>query len=180
VPRNVAALDDSPSELATAPATPQPVEPRVLPSTPAALAPLWSKVIRAEGISALLRAVLINSTLESLEGGRATIVCAGRYAADAQKKWRGSIVELLSRESGAPIELTIQSTDGGVIQTPSPAAAEPADASSPNSPTSQTPTSAPPAPSRPGAPNSAAEHPLVKQALELFGGRIVDIQPRRR
>ncbi len=151
-------------------------EAKPLPSTPAGLAPLWSRVIRAENISPLLRAVLINSTLESLETGRATLVCSARYAADAQKKWRGSITELLSREAGTPIDLTILSTDGAVVTLPAAPAADSASAPPPN-PSSSTPS---PAPSRPGAPNNAADHPLVKQALELFGGRIVDIQPRKR
>lgn len=149
-------------------------EPKPLPQTPAGLAPLWSRVIRAEGISPLLRAVLINSTLESLDSGRATVVCSARYAADAEKRWRGSITELLSRESGAAIDLTICSADGAVVATP-PAA--PAEDAAPQSDSSPAPA---PAPSRPGVPSNAADHPLVKQAIELFGGRIVDIQPRRR
>jgi hypothetical protein len=137
-------------------------------------------VIRAENLSPLLRAVLINSTLESLEGGKAIVVCSGRYAADAEKRWRASITELLSREAGTAVELIIRSAEG----TPAPAEAPPAgtpdaaDAAEPAAPRPQ------PAPGPGRAPaqalNNAAEHPLVKQALELFGGRIVDIQPRRR
>jgi len=39
------------------------------------------------------------------------------------------------------------------------------------------PSTAPPAP---GAPlDDPRQHPLVQSALELFGGRIVDVQPRR-
>lgn len=163
-------------------------EPRPLPQTSPELAPLWSRIIRAEGVSPLLRAVLINSTLESLEGGRATIVSTARYAADAEKRWRGSIIELLTRESGAsaPIELTIRSTDGAIVNTP-PTPSTPSPIAAGGSPPGShgEPSAAPtPAPSRPGAlaasVNNAADHPLVKQALELFGGRIVDIQPRRR
>jgi hypothetical protein len=42
---------------------------------------------------------------------------------------------------------------------------------------SPAPSTAPPAP---GAPlDDPRQHPLVQSALELFGGRIVDVQPRR-
>lgn len=159
-------------------------EPKALPAISGELAPLWTRVIRAEDLSPLLRAVLINSTLESLEGGRATVVCSGRYAADAQKKWRASITELLSREAGTAIELTIRSADGAAAMVEAPvAAASEAEATmdAASVPIPPRPASVP-SPARMPAQslNNAADHPLVKQALELFGGRIVDIQPRRR
>ncbi len=41
------------------------------------------------------------------------------------------------------------------------------------------PDAAPPAPdAAPEPKQSAAEHPLVKQAQELFGARLVSVQPR--
>lgn len=156
-----------------APAIVAPSEPRSLPTTPNDLAPLWSKIIRAEGLSPLLRAILINSALTSFENGKATITCLPRYAKDANIRWRANIAELIAKESNStsPIEIII---NGGET---APTAPE-----SPHSSRRDTPT--PPRPAQPAAPaqllTNPSTHPLVQQAIELFGGRIVDIQPRKR
>lgn len=53
-------------------------------------------------------------------------------------------------------------------------AAEPRPA--PNSPSPATEPPATPSPPQP----PVAEHPLVKQAIELFGARVVGVQPRKK
>ena len=69
------------------------------------------------------------------------------------------------------------------VPTSGPATAHPSPIVAPRAPA---PKTEPPEPASPVAsPDAAnpgeegANHPLVKQALELFGGRIVDVQPRR-
>ncbi len=154
---------------------PTPAPPTYLPPTPPDLAQLWSKVIRAEGISPLLRAVLINSSLTSFHAGKATIACLPRYATDANKRWRLPIAELFAKESASttPIEVIIDAPEGALAPaTPSP-----------SQPVTQSPVQ--PAPQASSAApaqllTNPSTHPLVQTAIELFGGRIVDIQPRKK
>jgi len=155
-------------------------------STPAALAPLWSKVIRSPGISPILRAILTNSSLTSLEDDKATIVSAPKFATGAPK-WVVQMAELIGHHHGAKVEVHLRAAAGGEqITQPSadakPAAGdtgdEPSDASRGDENEPSAPASRPPASG--GSGSQPIEHPLVKRALEVFGGRIVDVQPRRR
>jgi hypothetical protein len=178
-PEDATTIDEQPVQQ-DAPTAPAPTlsEPKPIPTTPPDLAPLWSKVIRAEGISPLLRAVLINSSLISFNSGKATIHCLPRYAKDASTRWRMNIAELIAKESSSttPVEIIITGAENSPASTaPSPHSSSPH--SSPPQPDSPQPR-AEPAP-QPTTINPST-HPLVQTALELFGGRIVDIQPRKR
>jgi len=141
------------------------------PETPPDLAALWTRVIRSPGLHPVLRAILTNSSLASLVGGKATIVCGPRFAAGAPK-WAGNIAELLAKEAGAPVEVIVRGAAAsepsatGEVEPRSVGAVDPA------------PQATSPAPRVNIV--QATEHPLVKQALELFGGRVVDVQPRKK
>jgi hypothetical protein len=128
-------------------------------------------------MSPILRAILTNSSLVSLEAGKASVVCAPKFAAGAPK-WSSQIAELVAREHGSPVEVTVRAAGSGeTIEAPAPDV-------SPNAPSADGTEAAPGAAPHAASTSrvnvvQAAEHPLIKQALELFGGRVVDVQPRR-
>ncbi len=147
------------------------IEPKLPPgalSTPAALAPLWARVIRAATASPVMRAILMNSTLARVESG----IAPPRYASGAPK-FLAQISDLITREHGSTVKALVRTSEPET----------PIDTSTPDSaPSDAQPIPAPaprPVPSTPANLSNATDHPLVKHALELFGGRIVDIQPRR-
>jgi hypothetical protein len=150
-------------------------------ATPTNLAPLWSRIIRTPGLSPILRAILTNSSLTSLEGGKATIVCTPKFASGAPK-WTTQMADLISREHGAKVEIIIRAAADGESIAPRAADAPPASDGSPDatSDADSPPASSSDSPAPRTGGSQPTDHPLVKQALEVFGGRIVDVQPRRR
>jgi len=90
------------------------------------------------------------------------VVKAGTLAALARSAQR-EIEEVFSKATGRKITLTIQSG----VHPPSPIAEQPPLNTS-------RPSEAPPA----QAPADARQHPLVKQAEELLGARVVRIEAR--
>jgi hypothetical protein len=112
----------------------------------------------------LLRAVLGNVRFLRLEGDVATLAANPGWATRVPKHL-AEIDEFLSQEHGRPIRAILDED---------PAAATPADA--PTAGGADAPAAPPPP--RPGV-TDVSDHPMVKTALELFGGRIVDVQPRR-
>lgn len=159
------------------PNTPIPIVGLGALSTPAALAPLWSKVIRSPGISPILKAILTNSSLTSLDGGKATVVSTPKFATGAPK-WIAQITELISHAYGAKVEVVLRAAAAGSepITQPAPDDSASSDAAAGDTDAPAMPRSQPPSTGS----FQPTEHPLVKQALEVFGGRIVDVQPRRR
>ena len=146
---------------------------------------VWSKVVRTAGAtSPILRAVLTNASLESVKGDSAVVACAPRFMAGA-RKMQGAIAEALSRELGRVVSVDLREVGeaGGEVLTgarqssagEAPGAVGGA-AASPEAPA--TPASAEAAPKAVFNPNQALEHALVKQAMELFGARVVDVKPR--
>ncbi len=123
-----------------------------------------------------MRAILMNSALTSVESGIATIIAPPRYASGAPK-FLTQISDLLTREHGSPLKALIRAIDDGSTIAPRPPDSSAETSAADNAP-AEIP-SAQPAP-RPTTSNSnAADHPLVQHALQLFGGRIVDVQPRK-
>lgn len=130
---------------------------------------IWSRVVRAGGEGRpLLRAVLTNLTLVEIEAGAATLVPVAGWASRAAKHL-SQIAELLEREVGVPLQPRLVGGDlgsGGSLE-----------AGGGTGTGGQGPT---PVLSSAGVGSvQATEHPLVKVAVEVFGGRIVDVQPRR-
>lgn len=165
-------LDPTPEE----PNIPIPIVGLGALATPAALAPLWSKVIRSPGISPILKAILTNSSLTSLDGGKATVVSTPKFATGAPK-WITHITELISHAHGTKVEVLLLAAAGNEPIT------QPAPEDSASSNADPTDPDAPPIPRSPPPSTGTfqpTDHPLVKQALEVFGGRIVDVQPRKR
>jgi hypothetical protein len=110
----------------------------------------------------LLRGVVTNCTLVRLEGGRAVLDCPERLRPQALKQAQ-RLGEVFSREHGSAIVVEIIDPEALAAQASEPGAAQtPAHAVAPRA-----------------EPTDVSEHPLVKQALELFGARVVDVQPRR-
>ena len=176
VPPTAAALGGrrcDPPQTSTVLSLVEPKLPTGALSTPAALAPLWSRVIRSASASPVMRAILMNSTLASVENGVATIIAPPRYASGAPK-FLAQISDLLTREHGSPLQALVRSADTSEPIDAAPTDTAPTDIA--HDPIAQQPPAPRPTPSN--LPN-AANHPLVKQALELFGGRIVDVQPRK-
>lgn len=134
---------------------------------------VWSRVVRSAGASSpILRAVLTNATLETVDGDAAVVTCASRFLPGA-RKLQGAIAQALSRELGREMRVDLRSSDAE--EAPSLAAA--LDAATPEA-DAHARTSAEPA-SRPSFnPNLAVEQALVKQAIELFGARVVEVKPR--
>lgn len=143
-------------------------------------AAVWSKVVQVcVQQHPLLRALVTNSMLVSLEGEKALLSCAERFALSAPK-WREKLGELFTRERGTTTVVEFEAPGGS----PESAAAVSGDAGAASESTS--PGAGAPAAAaggaaaftRPAMPGpGAVEHPLVKQAIELFGARVVDVQP---
>lgn len=166
---------------ASLPAEPSPPPAPALPSGDA-----WARVLRAQGMPTVLRTVLTNLSPVSVDlaAGRVVLSGAARYA-DSARTRHGQIVDFCRRELGQTIEIIIQSDDAppdeSVASSNEPAhdpAAPVSDAT--NQADDQSAAPPPPAPASPRpAPMVPSQHPLVKEAMELFGARIVDIQNRR-
>lgn len=140
-------------------------------------AAVWSKVVHTcVQQHPLLRALVTNSMLVSLEGEKALLACAERFAAGAHK-WSEKLSEVFTRERGAttivefeqPVAPPVAAGEEGVAAGASETGA---------SGNADAPATAPTVSARPTMPGPGAiEHPLVKQAIELFGARVVDVQP---
>lgn len=179
-PRAPDASETRPSEPTTEePHTPVPIVGLGALATPAALAPLWSKVIRSPGISPILKAILTNSSLTSLDGDKATVVSTPKYATGALK-WITHITDLISREHGSKVEVILRAAAGG--ESIPPRADDASTGSSSSADSSSDPDASPAPRSQPlsSGTSQPMDNPLVKHALEVFGGRIVDVQQRRR
>lgn len=145
---------------------------------------IWSKVVRHAGASSpIMRAVLTNASLESVEGDAAVVTCSARFIAGA-RKMQGAIAEALSRELGREVKLDLREVgesgqrgetpdgEGAVRQGASAEeSAAPAGQVAPSERAEETPKAV-------FNPNIAMENALVKQAMELFGARVVDVRPR--
>lgn len=175
VPRRstVAPAIEAPPPMASEPAaaiTPMPA------LEPAPTGDLWARVLRGPGVTAVLRTILSNLRVKSVDAasGRVVIVGDAKYAESARSR-QGMIVDALRRELGRGVELLIEAdtsdTDDGV---PEAAASEevPTDRPDGRSAPVQPPVA-------PGPPQTLSEHPLIREAMELFGARIVDVQHRR-
>lgn len=136
---------------------------------------VWGRVVRGAGAaSPILRAVLTNASLARVEGDEAVVTCSPRYLSGAQKM-RGQIAEALSRELGREVRVDLRVAEEAHV-----AAGDGTGVSESSADTEQNATSANVMEQSRAAfnPNLAMENELVKQAMELFGGRIVDVRPR--
>lgn len=143
------------------------------------LGALWTRVQRAGGATnPLVRAVLANCTLVSVQGGggggggdagpcRVLISAAPSWAHRAVK-WTDQIGELLGQQLGAK---AIVEWAGGQPTQEGGAEGDSADARADGA---SVPASSA------NQPVLVTDHPLVQRAIELFGGRVVDVQPRRK
>ncbi|MBY0312740.1 MAG: hypothetical protein K2W85_11780 [Phycisphaerales bacterium] len=142
---------------------------------------LWAKAQRAGGeVGPLLRAVMANCTLVSLQGGgdgprRALVSIAPSWAHRAAK-WTEQIGELLGKHVGGKV---IVEWAGGVATGEGSGGDEPGNGSSAGESGSRA-LSGDGGASRGAEPVQVTDHPLVQRAIELFGGRVVDVQPRRK
>jgi hypothetical protein len=160
-------------------------------------------VLRAQGIPTVLRTVLtyLRPVSVDVAGGRIVLSGAGRYVESARGR-HGQIVEVCRRELGRAIEVVIQSDDPAMAREAgeesglgNPAVTDPAgveagaDAagalrggagdSKVDNAASAEPRGAEGTGATGGTPMMPGDHPLVKEAMELFGARIVDVQHRR-
>lgn len=141
---------------------------------------LWARVLRGPGITSVLRTILSNLRVQSLDtaAGRVVLVGEAKYA-DSARARQMLIGDALRRELGRPVELVIQGLGGeqgaGPAEAPDGQSGDPEPAGSVDAPLEvRMEKPAPPPPQ--GLPS---EHPLVREAMELFGARIVDVQHRR-
>lgn len=191
------------------PLTRQSVEPAAAEAPgvvrPVADGDAWARVLRAQGIPTVLRTVLtyLRPVSVDVAGGRIVLAGAGRYVESARGR-HGQIVEVCRRELGRAIEVVIQSDDQaseqgvGEVSEPGPGnrgVVDAADAGAGEETTGTRliadeeprivkaaggePRGAEGAGTAGGAPIMPGDHPLVKEAMELFGARIVDVQHRR-
>lgn len=157
-----------PAEASGEPARAAMVHPSV---TDAAIIGRWQSVARAAAeLGPVLRGIVSNCTLLRAAGGKVVLDCPDRLRTAALKQ-AAKLGELFSREMGAAV----------VVEIYDPEAAKEAAEAEGGDALEAGESSAPatvPTPARPD-PVMATEHPLVKQALELFQARVVDVQPRR-
>lgn len=187
---SVAREDTAPAEDAGPPPAPAPpprpaIRPPVAPPSPAAPpvpaapepthaaaspgpepASPWERAVRtAIETKPILRAVLGNVRLVGVEGEVATLAAAPGWG-ERVPRHLAEIAEFLSDEYGRPMRAVLAEGEA----TPTPEGGPPGGG----------PDGTPADGSAPRAgPVDVSEHPIVKAALELFGGRIVDVQPRR-
>lgn len=162
------------------------------PSSIPAAGEFWARVLRSPGVQTVLRTLMsyLRPVSIDLDGGRIVLAGAGRYAESARGRL-GQLAEVCRRELGRPIEVVIQadgemddgnSEDGAQDAASGQAAhgeaghAEELGPDTETAPVQEAPQ--PVAPARPPA-TVPSQHPLVKEAMELFGARIVDVQFRR-
>lgn len=155
----------------------------------------WARVVRASSTQPTTRAILTN--LEPVGADESRLMLRGeeRYTGPARSRL-AALAELLHKELGRRLEITlVEAGDGQTFAAP-PAAApsarlpqappvsqpqtEPENGTySDNAPHPDAPAAVDPAqPSDPQPSTLAANHPIVRQTIELFGARIVSVQPR--
>ena len=130
----------------------------------------------------MLRGVVTNCTLMRFAGGKAVLECPDRLRPAAVKQ-AAKLGELFGREMGTPVVVEIfdpaaeqpATTDDG---SGADVAGDASDAAATASPKGGATAGGDIAGVRPD-PMMATEHPLVKQAVELFQARVVDVQPRK-
>ncbi len=172
-----------PVEMIQSPAAPAPLVARPLESGDA-----WARVLRAQGLPTVLRTLMtyLRPVSVDLTAGRIVLAGPGRYVESARGR-HAQIVDVCRRELGRTIDVQIQSDDSQPsedVAAASQAAKEESSVAEPGGDVSQAdetnavdaPKSVPAARMSPMLP---ADHPLVKEAMELFGARIVDVQHRR-
>lgn len=143
---------------------------------PAPTGDLWARVLRGPGMTPVLRTILSNMRVLSVDAASGRVVIAGeaKYAESARSR-QGLIVDALRRELGRGVELLVEADEAPAE------AGEPDLPAAPDVPANRTEGEARPVPpSVPaGPPQALSEHPLIREAMELFGARIVDVQHRR-
>ena len=169
------------TDSTTPPAMPEPATQAVPaddPKTVLSAQPgeLWARILRAPDMPTVLRTILTNLRPVSYDGaaGRIVISGASRYA-DSARARMALVVDACRKVLGRSIEVVVQSDDVPGDESPAEPGAR-AIATPPARPEGvqeQTPDPASEPPAHPG------QHPLVREAMELFGARIVDIQQRR-
>jgi len=168
---------ERPAEVAGEPSRAAMVHPSI---TDAALIARWQSVARsAAELGPVLRGVVTNCTLVRFAGGKAVLECPDRLRTAAVKQ-AAKLGELFGREMGTPVVVEIfdpaaeqpATTDDGS------GAGDASDAAAAASPEAGATAGGDIAGVRPD-PMMATEHPLVKQAVELFQARVVDVQPRK-
>lgn len=127
------------------------IEPKPAPSADPSMS-IWDRAIAACTANRRLRLLMQESKLEALQGGLAKVLVKPALLTIAQA-CVADMGTALSQAAGRTITVVIES-DG-----PAPEATEVSLGT--------------PLP-------SMAEHPLVKQAIELFGGRLLSAGPRKR
>lgn len=141
---------------------------------------VWARVLRGPGITSVLRTILSNLRVQSLDAasGRVVLIGEAKYA-DSARARQTLIADALRRELGRQVELTIQGIGGeseaGPVDAADGHAGEGESGGSVDAPRENRLDNPPPFPPQ-GLPS---EHPLVREAMELFGARIVDVQHRR-
>lgn len=156
-------------------------QPAAAPRPPAVAEPaptgdLWARVLRGPGMTPVLRTILSNLRVLSVDAASGRVVIAGeaKYAESARSR-QGLIVDALRRELGRAVELHVEADE------PPAEAGEPELPAAPDVPANRAEGEAlqapPPAPA--GPPQALSEHPLIREAMELFGARIVDVKHRR-
>ncbi len=140
------------------------------------LAALWAKAQRMGGETGpLLRAVMANCTLVAVHGGgpRRAVVSIAPAWAHRGAKWTGQIGEILGKLLGGAV---IVEWAGGDVAGEAVAS----DEGGPAAESGAGPTGGGVGRAPRSEPVQVTDHPLVQRAIELFGGRVVDVQPRRK
>lgn len=102
----------------------------------------------------MLRALLADMRIRSMRGGEIELGCLPQARGAAEKRL-DDLVRLLTAVAGSPVTLRL-------------------------TPDEQAGSDAPPAQRDDTPPAGDPDHPLVKRALEVFNGRIIDIKPLRK
>jgi hypothetical protein len=132
----------------------------------------WSSTIRALGLeNPPMRVALMNAALSQVTDDSAVVQTPPRYA-QALTRALPELARVLSAQLGRELSVRVQ-----VLEPEAGAALTSPDAPASSAPASNQAAEEHQPPRPPFNPNVWLEHPLVKQAIELFGARVVDVQP---
>lgn len=126
--------------------------PAEAPARPVSDGELWPALLSSAASNRRLRVLLQDCRLSGVDGSRVRVVVKSELL-PAARGCVGDIESLLATIRGSATTVELESES-------------PADGAG-----AASPTAAPVTP--------ATEHPLVKRAMELFGGRVVQVYPRQ-
>ena len=141
----------------------------------------WARVLRAPGVPTVLRTLLtyLRPVVVDVDAGRIVLTGTAMHVESARGR-HGQIVECCRRELGRAFDVVLEAEqEAPAVDTEVGEAGEPEAVEHGDETPLDAEQAAPPPPPARGPMTVPSQHPLVKEAMKLFGARIVDVQQRR-